>query len=79
LPKTCRHFIRAALVEAIAAAIREQFERLVAGEHEDAVFPPEPAETPEPAKEPERRPQVKPRPFPLPGGAAMQPPKPEAS
>src|SRR5207237_7486319 len=58
---------------------KDQFERLLAGEHEDAVFPPEPAETPEPAKEPERRPQVKPRPFPLPGGAAMQPPKPEAS
>src|SRR5256885_8257990 len=32
---------------------REQFERLVAGEHEDAVFPPEPEETPEPAQEPE--------------------------
>src|SRR5256885_12295443 len=33
---------------------REQFERLVAGEQEDAVFPPpEPAaESPEPAKEP---------------------------
>jgi cell division protease FtsH len=59
---------------------REQFERLLAGEQEDAVFPPEPeAEQPEPAKEPERRPQVKPRPFPLPGGAAMKPPEPEAS
>jgi cell division protease FtsH len=57
---------------------KEQFERLLAGESEDAVFPPEPAE-PEPAPEPERRPQPKPRPFPLPGGAAMQPPEPEAS
>jgi cell division protease FtsH len=58
---------------------RDQFERLLAGESEDAVFPPEPAE-PEPAQEPERRPApAKPRPFPLPGGAAMQPPEPEAS
>ena len=58
---------------------RDQFERLLAGESEDAVFPPEPAEPTPPAREPERRPQVKPRPFPLPGGAAMQPPEPEAS
>jgi cell division protease FtsH len=57
---------------------REQFERLLAGEQEDAVFPPQET-APEPAREPERRPQPKPRPFPLPGGAAMQPPKPEAS
>ena len=58
---------------------KDQFVRLLAGESEDAVFPPEPEEAAEPAKEPERRPQVKPRPFPLPGGAAMQPPEPEAS
>jgi cell division protease FtsH len=59
---------------------RDQFERLLQGEQEDAVFPdPEPEEA-EPAKEPERRPApAKPRPFPLPGGAAMQPPEPEAS
>ncbi|HEV2592087.1 MAG TPA: hypothetical protein VGU02_09360, partial [Gaiellaceae bacterium] len=57
---------------------REQFERLLAGESEDAVFPPEPP--PAPAEEPEqsRRPAIKPRPFPLPGNA-MQPPEPEAS
>ena len=60
---------------------RDQFERLLAGESEDAVFPPEPSGEgePEPASEPERKPQPKPRPFPLPGGAAMQPPEPEAS
>jgi len=59
---------------------KEQFERLIAGESEDAVFPPEPSEPPTaPSTEPERRPQPKPRPFPLPGGAAMQPPEPEAS
>jgi hypothetical protein len=57
----------------------DQFQRLLAGESEDAVFPPEPEPAPEPAGEPERRPQPKPRPFPLPGGAAMQPPEPEAS
>jgi len=57
---------------------KDQFIRLLAGESEDAVFPPEPSE-PEPTTEPERRPQPKPRPFPLPGGAAMQPPEPEAS
>jgi cell division protease FtsH len=56
---------------------RDQFERLLAGETEEAVFPEEQA--PAPAREPERRPQPKPRPFPLPGGAAMQPPEPEAS
>jgi cell division protease FtsH len=58
---------------------RDQFEGLLAGESEDAVFPPEPAPAAEPQGEPERRPQPKPRPFPLPGGAAMQPPEPEAS
>ena len=59
---------------------REQFERLLAGEQEDAVFPPVPEEAaPEPEPAPERRPLPKPRPFPLPGGAAMQPPEPEAS
>ncbi|HEY2777257.1 MAG TPA: ATP-dependent zinc metalloprotease FtsH [Gaiellaceae bacterium] len=58
---------------------KDQFVRLLAGEDEDAVFPPEPEPAAEPEKEPQRRPQVKPRPFPLPGGAAMQPPEPEAS
>ncbi|MBV8080405.1 MAG: ATP-dependent zinc metalloprotease FtsH, partial [Actinobacteria bacterium] len=58
---------------------KDQFERLLAGESEEAVFP---EETPPPAPvatpEPERRPQPKPRPFPLPG-SAMQPPKPEGA
>jgi cell division protease FtsH len=57
---------------------KDQFVRLLAGEQEDAVFPAQESAA-EPAREPERRPQVKPRPFPLPGGAAMQPPEPEAS
>jgi len=56
---------------------KDQFIALLAGEHEDAVFPPPEPAQPEPAAEPDRRPQPKPRPFPLPGGAAMQPPPPE--
>jgi hypothetical protein len=53
---------------------------LLAGEPEESVFPPAAEPDPEPTKEPERRPApAKPRPFPLPGGAAMQPPEPEAS
>jgi cell division protease FtsH len=59
---------------------KDQFERLLAGETEEAVFPPE-EETPEVTPEPEKRPRepVR-RPFPLPGpGTAMQPPEPEAS
>jgi cell division protease FtsH len=58
---------------------KDQFVALLAGEAEDTVFP-APDPEPEPSKEPERRPApAKPRPFPLPGGAAMQPPEPEAS
>src|SRR5581483_11637608 len=59
---------------------KDQFERLLAGESEDAVFPEEqqPPAAPAPTPEPERRPQPKPRPFPLPG-ATMQPPKPEGA
>jgi cell division protease FtsH len=59
---------------------KDQFVALLAGEHEDTVFPAPADPEPEPSKEPERRPApAKPRPFPLPGGAAMQPPEPEAS
>jgi cell division protease FtsH len=58
---------------------KDQFVALLAGEPEDTVFPAPAEADPEPAKEQERRPVVKPRPFPLPGGAAMQPPEPEAS
>ena len=43
----------------------DQFERLLAGEPEDSVFPPEPEPVAEP-RAPEPRPQPKPRPFPLP-------------
>ncbi|HEX3227203.1 MAG TPA: ATP-dependent zinc metalloprotease FtsH [Gaiellaceae bacterium] len=54
---------------------RDQFERLLAGEDEDAVFPEEKPviEAPKPEAEPKRERQPRPRPFPLPG-ATMQPP-----
>jgi cell division protease FtsH len=57
---------------------KDQFERLLAGEDEATVFPPdaEAAETPTPQEEPKREPQRRPRPFPLPG-ATMQPPPPD--
>jgi cell division protease FtsH len=57
---------------------RDQFERLLAGEDENTVFPEaEPVpETPAPAEEPKReRAPGRARPFPLPG-ATMQPPDP---
>jgi cell division protease FtsH len=59
---------------------KDQFERLLAGETEQSVFPDEeaPPAAPAPTPEPERRPQPKPRPFPLPG-ATMQPPEPEGA
>ncbi len=58
---------------------KEQFERLLAGEAEQAVFPEEeqPAADAKP-EERKRTPQPKPRPFPLPG-SAMQGPDPEPS
>src|SRR6266545_2585328 len=54
---------------------KDQFERLLAGEVEEKVFPDESPATPEetPSEEPKRRPQPKPRPLPFPG-ATMQPP-----
>src|SRR5213082_3434538 len=60
---------------------KDQFERLLAGEAEASVFPPDetPAE-PEaaPSDEKQRKPQPKTRPFPLPG-SAMQGPDPAKS
>ncbi len=56
---------------------KDQFERLLAGEGEEQVFPEEPAE-PEaepPAEEPKRRPQPKPRPVPFPGATIQPPPE----
>ena len=57
---------------------KDQFERLLAGETPETVFP---EESPAPEAQPDApkpRAEPKPRPFPLPG-ATMQPPEPEAS
>jgi cell division protease FtsH len=59
---------------------KDQFERLLAGETEAAVFADADAKSSGEQKpsEPERRQLPKPRPFPLPG-ATMQPPEPEGA
>jgi cell division protease FtsH len=60
---------------------RDQFEALLAGEDEAAVFPDEAPAQPdpeEPEEEPKRQRQPRPRPFPLPG-SAMQGPDPAQS
>src|SRR5438034_4053120 len=60
---------------------KDQFERLLAGESEQAVFDEEGAAkqpSPEPADEKKKKPEPKARPFPIPG-ATMQPPPPEPS
>jgi cell division protease FtsH len=58
---------------------KDQFARLLAGETEEQVFPPEEAAAETPPVPERRRDPVR-RPFPLPGpGTAMQPPEPEAS
>jgi hypothetical protein len=58
---------------------REQFERLLAGDSEEQVFPEEaPAVPPAPPEEEKKRlPKPKPRPFPQPGRALQPPPPPE--
>jgi cell division protease FtsH len=56
---------------------KDQFERLLAGEAEESVFPEEVPAAPElPVEGPERKPAPKPKPRPAPG-VAMQPPKPD--
>ncbi|MGH3131117.1 MAG: ATP-dependent zinc metalloprotease FtsH [Gaiellaceae bacterium] len=73
------HRISAILIER-ETIDKDQFERLLAGEAQETVFPEEEgaAEAPAPQTEEERRrqPAPKPKPFPLPG-ATMQPPPPE--
>jgi cell division protease FtsH len=72
------HRISAILIER-ETIDKDQFERLVAGEPEESVFPEElPPVEPAPAPEEKRRaPQPKPRPFPSPGRALQPPPPPE--
>ena len=58
---------------------KDQFERLLAGESEESVFPPEEVTTPVADEElDERKPKLKPQPRPIPG-TAMQPPPPEGA
>jgi cell division protease FtsH len=52
---------------------KDQFERLLAGESEESVFPAEETPTLEPEPEADKKPKLKPQPRPIPG-AAMQPP-----
>jgi cell division protease FtsH len=60
---------------------KEQFERLLAGESEETVFPEEekPPLEPEPEPEAEKKPVLKPQPRTLPGAAMQPPPDPAAS
>jgi cell division protease FtsH len=57
---------------------KDQFERLLAGEAEESVFPEELPETEEEPAESgvERKPAPKPKPRPVPG-VSMQPPEPD--
>jgi cell division protease FtsH len=59
---------------------KDQFERLLAGEAPERVFP-EGEQAPAPDQEPERKPRAepKPRPFPLPGATMQPPPEPEGA
>jgi cell division protease FtsH len=56
---------------------KDQYERLLAGESEESVFPEEEPVVAEPEAE-EKRPKLKPQPRPIPG-TAMQPPPPEGA
>jgi cell division protease FtsH len=71
------HQISALLIER-ETIDKDQFERLLAGEAPESVFP---EERPVPAEEPERKPRAepKPRPFPLPGATMQPPPEPEGA
>jgi cell division protease FtsH len=57
---------------------KDQFERLLAGESEESVFPAEEPEVPEVEPDAEKRPKLRPTPRPIPG-TAMQPPPPEGA
>jgi len=57
---------------------KDQFERLLAGEAEESVFPEEEPAVVEPEPEAETKPKLKPQPRPVPG-TAMQPPPPEGA
>jgi cell division protease FtsH len=70
------HMLSAILIER-ETIDKDQFERLLAGEAQESVFPEEePALEEEPAGETERKPAPKPQPRPVPG-VSMQPPEPD--
>jgi cell division protease FtsH len=71
------HKISALLIER-ETIDKDQFERLLAGEPEEAVFTDEQPAAPEeaPKGERRRRPTPQPRPFPLPGALSQPPPEP---
>jgi len=72
------HGVSAILIER-ETIDKDQFERLLAGEPQETVFPPEeeePEALPEPKGEEERRRLPKPKPFPLPGATMQPPPEP---
>ena len=59
---------------------KDQFERLLAGESEDTVFPPEVVEPePDPEPTPEKKPAPRTSPRAIPGAAMQPPPDPAAS
>jgi cell division protease FtsH len=70
------HQISALLIER-ETIDKDQFERLLAGETPESVFPEEAPAEPEP--EPKPRVEPKPRPFPLPGATMQPPPEPEGA
>jgi hypothetical protein len=58
---------------------KDQFERLLAGEAEESVFPEEEPAAVEPEPEAEKKPKLKPQPRPVPGTAMQPPPEGAAS
>jgi cell division protease FtsH len=56
---------------------KDQFERLLAGEAAESVFPDETPSAPAETDSPKPRTEPKPRPFPLPGATMQPPPEPE--
>jgi cell division protease FtsH len=58
---------------------KDQFERLLAGESAETVFPDETPAAPAETDSPKPRTEPKPRPFPLPGATMQPPPEPEPS
>jgi cell division protease FtsH len=70
------HQISALLIER-ETIDKDQFERLLAGESPESVFPEDASTEPEPERKPRTEP--KPRPFPLPGATMQPPPEPAES